>query len=133
MNLFNKKVETDNAQNEEPGGLVLFDGVCDLCNKFVKFVLAHDTQGSFTFASLRSDIAREILSRHGQSPTPKAIYLVKFASDGEKLYCKSEATLKVISEVQGTKKLGKLILRLPAPLRDLGYDLAANIRTKAFG
>jgi len=112
----------------------LFDGVCDLCNKFVKFVLAHDTKGQFTFASLRSNVAQEVLSRHGQSPAPKAIYLVKDRGrDGEKLYCKSEATLLVISEVEGTTKLGKLGLRIPAPLRDFSYDLVTSIRSKVFG
>jgi predicted DCC family thiol-disulfide oxidoreductase YuxK len=48
--------------------LILFDGVCGLCNKFVQYVLNHDPNGRFRFASLQSELAREILSRHGKDP-----------------------------------------------------------------
>lgn len=135
MNVTNNQVEIISSVSDEMGGLILFDGVCGLCNKFVQFVLSHDPQGHFTFASLQSNLAKEVLRRHGKNPeTLKSVYLIKNRGEaGETLYCKSDAAIRVLSELQGPTKNLKIFLGLPAPIRDIGYDLVAAIRYKLFG
>ncbi|CAN5428784.1 DCC1-like thiol-disulfide oxidoreductase family protein [soil metagenome] len=115
--------------------LILFDGVCGLCNKFVQYVLNHDPDGRFRFASLQSDMAREILQRHGRDPALlKTIYLIRSPGrPNEQVFTKSAAALRIIGDLQGASKGLKLFLIVPAPLRDLGYDMVAAVRYKVFG
>ncbi len=140
MNVTNQ-VETISQTNTERGGLILFDGVCGLCNKFVQHVLKGDptveggSKGHFVFASLQSNLAKEVLARHGKdSVSLKSVYLIKnLDSDNEKLYCKSEAALRVMAELSDWTKNLKFFLFVPTPLRDIGYDLVATVRYQIFG
>jgi len=115
--------------------LILFDGVCGLCNKFVQYVLNHDPNGRFRFASLQSELAHEILGRHGKDPALlKTIYLIRNPGrPDEKVFTKSAAALRVIGELSGAASGLKLFLIVPAPLRDLGYDMVAAVRYQVFG
>ena len=115
--------------------LILFDGVCGLCNKFVQYVLNHDPTGQFRFASLQSELAHEILGRHGKDPTLlKTIYLIRNPGrSDEKVFTKSAAALRIIGELNGAARGLKLFLAVPAPVRDLGYDLVAAVRYQVFG
>lgn len=115
--------------------LILFDGVCGLCNKFVQYVLNHDPNGRFRFASLQSELAREILSRHGKDPALlKTVYLIRNPGrSDEQIFSKSAAALRIIGELNGAAKGLKLFLAVPAPLRDLGYDMVAAVRYQVFG
>jgi predicted DCC family thiol-disulfide oxidoreductase YuxK len=115
--------------------LILFDGVCGLCNKFVQYVLNHDPKGRFRFASLQSELAHEILGRHGKDPTLlKTIYLIRNPGrPDEKVFTKSAAALRIIGELNSAARGLKLFLAVPAPMRDLGYDLVAAVRYQVFG
>jgi predicted DCC family thiol-disulfide oxidoreductase YuxK len=115
--------------------LILFDGVCGLCNKFVQYVLNHDPKGRFRFASLQSELAHEILGRHGKDPTLlKTIYLIRNPGrPDEKVFTKSAAALRIIGELNSAARGLKLFLAVPAPIRDLGYDLVAAVRYQVFG
>ena len=123
------------ARLKSTSHLVLFDGVCGLCNKFVQYVLNHDPHGRFHFASLQSNLAKEILSRHGRNAgLLKTVYLIEQpGSATEKLYSKSAAAIRVLSELEGPTRALRLFLLVPGPLRDIGYDLVAAIRYRVFG
>jgi len=135
MNETHQLSERTGARLAPVKALVLFDGVCGLCNKFVQFVLNHDSQGRFHFASLQSDLARELLARHGKNPELlKTVYLViNPGTSDEKLYSKSAAALRIFGELEGPTKALKVFLIVPAPLRNVGYDLVAAVRYKIFG
>jgi len=114
--------------------LILFDGVCGLCNKFVQYVLNHDPKAKFHFASLQSDLAREILSRHGKDPEMlKTVYLiVNPGTPGEKIYAKSNAALRIMGQLEGPARALRVFAFLPL-IPDLVYDLVAANRYQLFG
>jgi len=115
---------------EEKHPVVLFDGVCNLCNRSVRFILARDPGGIFRFAPLQSDAGKNILRRYNL-PTDKfgSFILLK---EGE-LYTKSSAALKVLNELGGFWKLLYIFIVIPAPFRNAVYDLVAKNRYKWFG
>ncbi len=130
-----KQLTENAARLASVKALILFDGVCGLCNKFVQFVLNHDSQAKFHFASLQSDLAKEVLGRHGLDPTLlKTVYLIRNPGTAdEEIYSKSAAALRIFGELEGPSKILKAFLIVPAPLRNVGYDLVAAVRYKIFG
>jgi predicted DCC family thiol-disulfide oxidoreductase YuxK len=114
--------------------LILYDGVCGLCNGAVQFVLAHDGRRVFDFASLQSATGRAMVSRFGRSPEELDTFcVVTDYRSHPALAIKSTAALSV------TKLLGRpwqwlTILRIiPVSLRDRIYDLVAKHRYRVFG
>lgn len=110
--------------------LLLFDGVCNLCNGFVRFVVKFDAEGEFRFAPLQSDVGQEILERHAM-PTEDFETFVLVEDD--QIHTKSEAALRVTRRLDGPWPLLGPLLYLPRRLRDVGYDLVANNRYRLFG
>lgn len=115
--------------------IVLYDGVCGLCDHFVQTVLDHDPQGKFQFAPLQGKTAKDILGKYGKDPTKlsSVILIEGVGSASEKLYERSEAALRVLGALSGPLHLLKYFLFVPGPLRDLGYDFVAANRYKVFG
>jgi predicted DCC family thiol-disulfide oxidoreductase YuxK len=112
------------------GPLLLFDGVCNLCNSVVRLVLRHDDAGIFRFAPLQSAIGEEVLGRHGLSTEEfDSIVLVE---DGE-YYRKSTAALRVCRRLGRPFSLLGPFGHLPPVLRDPVYDLVARYRYRVFG
>jgi predicted DCC family thiol-disulfide oxidoreductase YuxK len=110
--------------------LVLFDGVCNLCNGFVQFVIARDPHGRFQFGALQSDAARRVIQEHGgPDPLPDAIVLIE---DG-RLYTRSTAALRIARRLTFPWPLTALFLAVPRPLRDRVYALFASRRYRWFG
>lgn len=128
-----KEQETKVADRAE--SIVLFDGVCGLCDHFVQIVLKNDPQGKFQFAPLQSSTAKNLLARHGKDPAKlSSVYLIQNqGSDKEKLFERSEAALRVLGALEGPIHWLRGFLFVPGPLRDLGYDLVAANRYKIFG
>jgi len=110
--------------------LLLFDGVCNLCNGFVRFVVKFDAEGSVLFAPLQSDVGQELLEREGM-PTEDFDSFV-LVEDGE-YYTKSTAVLRVTRLLDGPLPLTYPAIYLPRGLRDRIYDLVANNRYRLFG
>lgn len=110
--------------------VILFDGVCNLCNNTVQFVIKHDTGGKFKFAALQSDYAKETLKNQSlDSASLSSIVLI----DEAKVYTKSTAALRIAKYLNnGLPFLYHLIL-LPKFLRDGVYDIIAKNRYKWFG
>ena len=110
--------------------IVLFDGVCNLCNGSVNFILKRDKTGVFRFAALQSDAGREQLKRLNldeQSMT--SVVLVEEGRHFEK----SEAALRILKKLGWPCKILYPLMLLPRPIRDLGYDLIARNRYRIFG
>jgi len=85
-----------------PPQLILFDGVCNLCNGAVQLVIAHDPQAKFTFASLQSDVGQEVLLRY-HLPLAEFDSFV-YVRNGT-AYKRSTAALKVLKDLGGFYKL----------------------------
>jgi predicted DCC family thiol-disulfide oxidoreductase YuxK len=116
--------------------IILYDGVCALCNRLVQFVLRHDSRGRFRFASLQSDFAAQILRRHGASPDDlDTMYLViDLGLPKERIVSRSDAAIAVLRELGGGwAALGVALRALPLWLRNWGYNLVARNRYRTFG
>jgi predicted DCC family thiol-disulfide oxidoreductase YuxK len=110
--------------------VILFDGVCNLCNGFVQFVIARDPRGSFQFGALQSPAAQRILERHdSREARPDSIVLVM---DGQ-VYTRSGAVLRIARGLRFPWPLAYALIAVPRPLRDAIYALVARHRYRWFG
>ncbi|OIK21886.1 thiol-disulfide oxidoreductase DCC family protein [Bacillus amyloliquefaciens] len=113
-----------------PDRVLLFDGVCNLCNGAVQFIIKRDPAGLISFASLQSDTARELLASEGL-PTEQFDSMI-FIENGQ-IYRKSQAVLKVARHLRGAWRLSAVFFAVPRPLRDRVYSFIARRRYKWFG
>jgi predicted DCC family thiol-disulfide oxidoreductase YuxK len=115
--------------------IILYDGVCALCHRLVRFVLARDAAGRFRFAALQSPLAGEILTRHGRDPRDlDTLYLVLGRGGGdERLLRKSDAALWILRHLGGPWRATAALGLLPSGLRDRGYDWLSRSRYRLFG
>jgi predicted DCC family thiol-disulfide oxidoreductase YuxK len=119
-----------------PPPILLYDGVCGLCNRSVQFILRHDRCAIFNFASLQSPIAQTILAGHGANPANlDTVYLVaNYNQPGEVLLSRSDAVADILRRLGGIWSFFGAVLRLiPRSLRDWGYNLVARNRYRIFG
>ena len=110
--------------------VVLFDGVCNLCNGVVQYVLKRDKQDRFKFASLQSDFGQKVLKEQGYSQSEFKTFLL--LEEG-RLYSKSDAALRLFSSFSGVWFLLKVFYLIPRFLRDAVYDFISKRRYKWFG
>jgi predicted DCC family thiol-disulfide oxidoreductase YuxK len=110
--------------------IVLFDGVCNLCNGFVNFLIERDTHDRFQFGSLQSEVVRELLRPFHYSTDE--ISTVLLIEDGQ-LHAQSTAVLKIFRQMPGAWPLMYSFMVLPRPFRDFLYNLVARNRYKIFG
>ncbi len=116
--------------------IVLYDGVCGLCNRLNQFLLKRDTHDRFRFASLQSDLAASLLERHGADARDlDTVYVVlDHNQPGERLLARSDAILHVLSQLDGIWKWAARAGRLlPKVLRDGIYKVVARNRYRVFG
>jgi predicted DCC family thiol-disulfide oxidoreductase YuxK len=115
--------------------IVLYDGVCGLCNRLNQFLLKRDHQDRLRFASLQSDLAKKILERHGADPGDlDTVYVVEdYETPSERLFKRSNAILRALEALGGIWKLSVVSKVLPRPIRDLFYRFVATNRYKVFG
>ncbi len=116
--------------------VILYDGVCGLCNRLVRFILKRDPIDHFRFASLQSTFAAEILQRHGLSPGElrSVLVVVNFAQPGESLLGRSQAASYVLPRLgvfwRGVAVLARV---LPSGASDWLYQAIAKNRYRVFG
>ncbi|MFD2786420.1 thiol-disulfide oxidoreductase DCC family protein [Hymenobacter rubripertinctus] len=112
--------------------IILFDGVCNLCNGFVQFVLEHDAGGQFRFAALQSGAGQGLLREYGL-PAPTEPDSVVLLADG-RAYTHSAAALGILARLSGRwATLARVGRWFPRPLRDAVYRLIARNRYRWFG
>jgi predicted DCC family thiol-disulfide oxidoreductase YuxK len=116
--------------------IILYDGICGLCNRFVQFVLKRDRKDRFRFAALQSNFARDTLRRHGHNPELlDTVYLVlDYRQPNERLLARNDAATAVLEELGGVWRVwAKLLELLPRAFRDWRYNLVARNRYRIFG
>jgi predicted DCC family thiol-disulfide oxidoreductase YuxK len=119
-----------------PHPILLYDGVCGLCNRFVQFILRRDADAVFRFGSLQSPLARQILARHGADPADlDTVYVVlSYDLPDERLLPRSDAVIFILRKLGARRHtLGHLLQLVPRPLRDWGYRIVARNRYRIFG
>ena len=111
--------------------VILFDGVCNLCNDSVLKVIKYDIKNQFVFTSLQSDIGKEITEYLGVD-TSKIDSIILY-EPSVAYYIKSTAALKIMNDFGGIWKLTQAFGILPEGLRNVVYDYIAKNRYKWFG
>ena len=110
--------------------IILFDGICNLCNHTVQFVIRHDPGAKFKFASLQSDIGRKLSTHFGLATTePGSFVLI----ENNKAFTRSTAALKVAKRLKGLPGLLYAFIIVPPFIRNGVYDIVAKNRYKWFG
>jgi len=110
--------------------LVLFDGVCNLCNSGVQFIIKHDRKKQFRFASLQSEMGKRILAQN-QLPSDKLDTFIFV--DNNKIYTRSTAALRIARKLGGFWKLAYANIIIPRFIRDGIYNFISRNRYKWFG
>jgi predicted DCC family thiol-disulfide oxidoreductase YuxK len=119
--------------------ILLYDGVCGLCNRTVRFVLRRDRRDLFRFASLQSALARRILCGHQINPSILDTFYVVIGFDAarvpkERVLSRSDGVIYVLRELGGVWKVVAGLFQLfPRELRDWGYNAVASRRYRIFG
>jgi len=116
--------------------ILLYDGVCGLCNRAVRFVLKRDRQDRFRFAPLQSEFARNLLTRHGANPDNLDTFFMVLdcGQPTERLAARSDAALMVLRELAGVwAGFGAVLRVFPRWLRDWAYNRVARSRYRIFG
>lgn len=112
------------------GPVILFDGVCNLCNGSVQYVIRHDRYAIFKFASLQSDSGQQLLHKYH---LPQSNFNSFVLIEDDKAYTRSTAALKVAAKLSGIVKLLYGFIIVPAFIRDAVYNFIARNRYKWFG
>jgi predicted DCC family thiol-disulfide oxidoreductase YuxK len=114
----------------DDGPILFFDGVCNLCNGAVQFVIDRDPDAHIRFASLQSEAARRMLPPHGVDPAD--LDTVALLANGV-VHTRSTAALRLLGMLRGPWRLAAALRIIPRPLRDLVYDAVARSRYRVFG
>lgn len=109
--------------------IILFDGVCNLCNGFVQFIIKHDQKAVFKFAALQSAAGQTLLAKHKITEDLKSVILIK---EG-KVFTQSAAVLKIAVQLGFWWKFFYIFCIIPPVIRNAIYRLIAKYRFKFFG
>lgn len=111
--------------------IILFDGICNLCSSSVQFIMRHDSNKKFRFASLQSDIGQRLLVGH------VGVYQGEIDSvvliDSGRVYTKSDAALQIVKQLDGAWKVLFVFRIVPLVTRDRLYAWVAKNRYRWFG
>ena len=124
------------SERGEPNPIILYDGVCGLCNRLVQFLLKHDKRERLRFASLQSEFAATLLNRHGIDPNDldTVQVVINYARPDERVLNRSDAILCAGEELgMPWNTLATIARIIPRPLRDIVYGFVARNRYSVFG
>ena len=114
--------------------LVLYDGVCGLCNRLVRFLLAIDRRNVLCFAPLQGPTAARLAERHAlPAELRSVVYVRNFGLKHERTYLRSDAILRALGDVGGLWALCAIFRLVPRFLSDAVYDVVARHRYRWFG
>ncbi len=110
--------------------ILLFDGECNLCNGWVKFVLRHERDPEIHFAALQSDIGRRLMREHGlpENQLDTVVLIEK-----SKAYVRSTAVLRIMRRLRRPYRWLAAAMLIPRPIRDAAYRTVARYRIRWFG
>ncbi|SDE29903.1 Predicted thiol-disulfide oxidoreductase YuxK, DCC family [Pricia antarctica] len=111
--------------------LVLFDGVCNLCNGAIQFMIKHDKEDTFLYAALQSDIGKKLIAeRNIDTEKVDSILLIE---PGVAYYDKSDAALQIGKQLRGYRTISSILYLIPSGLRNIVYDFIARNRYNWYG
>jgi predicted DCC family thiol-disulfide oxidoreductase YuxK len=120
--------------------IILYDGLCGMCDGVVQFLLRHDHKDAFRFAPQQGEAARQVLARHAldsatmDSATMETICVIEnYSSPQERVYTRSDAALRIADGLGGIWTLTLAARLLPRCFRDACYDFVARNRYRIFG
>ena len=111
--------------------IILFDGICNLCNGFVQFILNREKTDKLIFVSLQSKIGMALLKEY-HLPLEEMPSSIVFIENG-KAYTQSTAILRIARYLKGIWCLAPYLLIIPKPIRDFVYQLLGKNRYRLFG
>jgi len=111
--------------------IILFDGVCNLCNSAINFIIERDKKKQFRFTSLQGDLGKQLLEE--RKIDPLKIDSIILIDPNLAYYHKSSAALEIAKGLSGAYPLMSIFLIIPTPIRDWVYDYIAKNRYKWFG
>ena len=114
---------------DDKKAVVLFDGVCNLCNASVIFTIKRDRKNCFMFASLQSAAGKQLAEKHGIPPSFNSFVLI----DNGTAYTQSTAALRVLKKLRSFWALLYVFIIIPAPIRNLVYKFISRNRYSFFG
>jgi predicted DCC family thiol-disulfide oxidoreductase YuxK len=120
--------------------VVVFDGHCGLCNRTVRWVMRRDRLDRLRFVASESEIATELLARHGinwadaKSGPTTILVVLNFGEPAERVLTRSDAVLALLSELpRPWPAIATILVWIPRSLRDMGYRLIARWRYRIWG
>jgi predicted DCC family thiol-disulfide oxidoreductase YuxK len=116
--------------------IILYDGICGLCNRLNQFVLKRDRNDRFRFAALQSEFAGKVLERHGVNPQvlDTMYLLLNYSQPDERLAARSDAAVLVLGKLGGVWCILAAVFGvLPPWFRNKAYNLIARNRYQIFG
>jgi len=109
--------------------IILYDGECNFCSFWVKYVIKRDKKDLFLFTSLQSEKGKGLLLKFKIDPTIDSVVLIQNDID----YIKSTAAFRVLKTLGGFRSIFYGLIIIPAFIRDFFYDIVARLRYKLFG
>lgn len=110
--------------------IVLYDGICNLCNASVRFIIKRDPDGLYRFAHLQSSTGNDLARRYGIDPAVTDTFVL-IAHDRASI--KSDAWLSILESLGGIWRAARALRVIPRPVRDAVYDLVGRMRYRVFG
>ena len=118
------------TEKQEGQAVIMFDGVCNLCNASVNFVIDRDSDRYFRYAPLQSDAGQRFLKKHGKSVSDFDSVIL---DEGDRFFTQSTAALRIARKLDGAWPLLYGFIIIPPFLRNLVYNIIARNRYKWFG
>lgn len=109
--------------------IIIFDGVCNLCNRAVQFILKYDPYGKFVFTAMQSETGKNLRQSYHIAPSVDSIILI----EGDHAYSNSDAALRIARRLVGLWPFFYGFIIVPKPIRDAVYKFIARNRYRWFG
>ena len=111
--------------------IVLFDGVCNLCNRTIQRIIKRDDNDIFSFAALQSEVGKKLVAeRNIDTSKVDSVILIE---PGTAYYIKSDAALQIGRHLKGYRTISNVLNLIPSALRNIVYDFVARNRYKWYG
>jgi len=110
--------------------VILFDGICNFCNRTVNIIIKHDKEAHLKFAASQSIGGIKLLQQFDLDQKASASVIL---IDNDKIYTKTDAVIQIAKHLKGWPRLLTGLKLIPKPLRDFGYDTIAKNRYTLFG
>lgn len=120
-------------ESTRPDKLVIFDGVCGLCDKTVQFLLDHDSAGVLRFTTMQGETAASVRAAHPELEGVDSIVFVEREGDRESVFVRSKAVFRIARHLDPGVRWLRVFGVLPQGLADVGYDAVAAVRYRIFG